>query len=302
MDNATSEPYTIPTTAETKSSGNIDILTVAKSWVRASVLTPEEDYNAQFAAQKMSVLGNDLVKTAIDALLESKVLSRRNRGRPAPGRGFDITDAVNISLRKHLGEIQFSSAIRYKEFLDAKFRAGETVMLDWATNDGEILAITNLQAHGRIQTVGKGIPKNKFGLNDGDYQTKQMDKRRLLFQMEIVPTSLYMYDSALSIAETLSAAGNAPPKSEALPIWYGISGKLIPSYWRKVVMGVLGTMALRPAMRISELARMFAPGLVEWEIRILVGWLVKVGALEVLVEGQEGWNVREWWWMIAGKV
>jgi B-block binding subunit of TFIIIC len=302
MDNAASEPYTVPASADRRGGGNFDILTIAKSWVRASVLTPEEDYDAQSAAQKMSALGNNIIKIAIDSLLESKVLSRRNRGRPAPGRGFDMTDTANISLRKNLGEKQFSSAIKYKAFLDAKFCAGETVVMDWAANDGETLAITNLQAHGRILTVGKGIPNNKFGLNDGGYQTKQMDKRRLLFQIEIVPTATYIYDSALGIAETLSATENLPPKSEALPIWYGISGKLIPTYWRKVVTGVLGTMALRPAIRISELGRMFAPGLTEWEIRMLVEWLVKVGALEVLMEGEEGWNVREWWWIIAGNV
>lgn len=302
MDNAASEPYTLPATTIPKAARSVDTLTIAKSWVRASVLTPEEDYDAKFTAQKISILGNDVIRTAIDALMESKVICRRNRGRPTPGRGFDVTDAVNISLRKHLGEKQFSSAIKYKTILDEKFCAGETVMLDWAADDGEMLAITNLQAHGRIRTVGRDIPSNKFGLNDGNYQTKQMDKHRLLFDIEIVPTPSYVYGRDLGILEILSAAENAPPKSEALPIWYGISGKLIPIYWRKVVIGVLGTMSLRPAIRISELGRIFTPALVEWEIRMLVDWLVRIGALELLMEGQEGWNVREWWWMIAGMV
>jgi len=63
---------------------------------------------------------------------------------------------------------------------------------------------------------------------------------------------------------------------------------------------VLATMALRPGVKISEVGRIMGVGMEEWEVRLVVEWCIGVGALEVVKQGLEGWNVSEWWWLIAG--
>ena len=226
---------------------------------------------------------------------------QRNKGRPTPNRGVEITDTFAAALRKHLDETHLAQAVACKASLDAKFRAGATVTVEWAAKDGEILAITNLQAHGRIKLEPKGVPMNKFGLTGGGYQTKKMDKAVLHFDLQILPTSSYIYDVDIPILSAITSEF-LPPRgiAGAIPVWYDIAENLIPPMWKKVLCVVLATIAMRPGVMLKELVRIFTPALEEWEMRILIEWGLRVGALTVLREGHDGWNVAEWWWVIGG--
>ncbi len=302
MEYAASEQYTMPISEEPPPNLDIDELTVAKSWARANTLTPAGSYDKDFAARKLASIGNGAVAAATSSLFESKVLMQRNKGRPTPNRGVEITDTFASALRKHLDETHLTQAVAFKTFLDAKFRAGEIPVVEWAAKDGEILAITNLQAHGRIKLEPKGVPMNRFGLTGGGYQTKRMDKANLRFDLQILPTPSYIYDADLPIFSSLSPEFS-PPRgiAGAIPVWYDIGENLIPNMWKKVLCVVLATIAMRPGALPKELVRIFAPALEEWEMRVLIEWGLRVGALTVLREGCDGWNVAEWWWVIGGR-
>jgi hypothetical protein len=301
MEYAASEQHTIAVSQELLPNLEVDQFTVAKSWARANTLTPSESYDKDFAAHKLAMIGNGVVAAATSALFESKVLMQRNKGRPTPNRGVEITDTFAAALRKHLDETHLVQAVACKASLDAKFRAGATVTVEWAAKDGEILAITNLQAHGRIRLEPKGVPMNKFGLTGGGYQTKKMDKAVLHFDLQILPTSSYIYDADIPILSALTSEF-LPPRgiAGAIPIWYDIAENLIPAMWKKVLCVVLATIAMRPGAVLKELVRIFTPALEEWEMQILIEWGLRVGALTVLREGYDGWNVAEWWWVIGG--
>jgi hypothetical protein len=302
MEHAASEQYTTAISQDPPPNLAIDKFTVAKSWARANTLTPARSYNKDFAARKLATIGNGIVAAATSALFESKVLMQRNKGRPTPNRGVEITDTFASALRKHLDETHLTQAAAFKASLDAKFRAGEIVMVEWTAKDGEILAITNLQAHGRVKLEPKGVPMNRFGLTGGGYQTKRMDKANLRFELQILPTASYIFDADLPILSAL-ASKHSPPRgiAGAIPVWYDIGENLIPAMWKKVLCVVLATIAMRPGAVLKELVRIFTPALEEWEMRILIEWGLRVGALTVLREGYDGWNVAEWWWVIGGK-
>jgi len=301
MEHAASEQSTLPISQEPPPNLDIDQFTIAKSWARANTVTPSESYDRDFAVRKLGTIDSGVLSAATSALFESKVLMQRNKGRPIPNRGVEITDTFAASLRKHLDETHLTQAVVFKASLDAKLRSGEVVMVEWAAKDGEILAITNLQAHGRIKLEPKGVPMNKFGLTGGGYQTKKMDKAALHFDLQILPTDSYLYDANIPILAALTPEF-WPPRgiAGAIPVWYDIAENLIPAMWKKVVSIVLATIAMRPGAMLKELVRIFTPALEEWEMRILIDWGLRVGALTVLREGYEGWNVAEWWWVIGG--
>jgi hypothetical protein len=302
MEHAASEQYTMAISQELPPNLDIDKFTVAKSWARANTLTPAGSYNKDFAARKLATIGNGIVAAATSALFESKVLMQRNKGRPTPNRGVEITDTFASALRNHLDETHLTQAAAFKASLDTKFHAGEVVTVEWTAKDGEILAITNLQAYGRIKVEPKGVPMNRFGLTGGGYQTKRMDKANLRFELQILPTPSYIFDADLPILSALTS-DHSPPLgiAGAIPIWFDIGENLIPAMWKKVLCVVLATIAMRPGAVLMELVRIFSPALEEWEMRILIEWGLRVGALTVLREEFEGWNVAEWWWVVGGR-
>jgi hypothetical protein len=302
MEYAASENYTIALPRDKPINYDIDELTVARSWAKANTLTPKDTYDKDFAAQKLAMLGNDMVTAATTSLFESKVLMQRNKGRRIPDRGVEITDTFSAGLRKHLNEKHLTQAAEYKASLDAKLRAGEIVKVDWMANEGEILALTNLQANGRIKLEPQGVPMNRFGLTNGDYQTKKMDKARLRFAMQIIPTDKYIFDEDLPILDKLTE-NFEPPRGikGAIPMWYDIAENVNPNWWKKTLSVVLSMMALRPGAEVKDLVRLFKPTLEEWEMRLLIEWGLRVGALMPLREGHEGWTVGEWWWIIGGR-
>ncbi|KFY38063.1 hypothetical protein V495_06777 [Pseudogymnoascus sp. VKM F-4514 (FW-929)] len=293
---------------ETPLSPQGDMVRIARSWARASTLTPADSFNPVTASTKLRGLGPEVMRDAITQLVEAKVIMPVNKGRPAPGRGFEATDVLTAALSRILTQAHYSEAVAYKERLDEAFKKDEIVMLEYTASEGEILATTNMQSAQRIVQTGHRIPMNKFGLTEGNYQTKKMDKTKLLFDIQISPLDTYVYDDAhpLIRSNMLSIEHNPPPKPHdgALPLWYDINDQLIPGLWRKVMGAVLATIMQRPGIEAKEVTRLLSPALEEWEARLAVEWAFGVDALKEVAPGTgiEGWTVGEWWWWVAGKI
>lgn len=285
-----------------------DMLRIARSWARASTLTPVDSFDATTASAKLRGLGPEVMRDAISQLVEAKVIMPVNKGRPAPGRGFEATDLLTAALVRILSQAHYNEAVAYKVRLDEAFKKDEIVMLEYTASEGEILATTNLQSAQRIVQTGHRIPMNKFGLTEGNYQTKKMDKTKLLFDIQISPSDTYVFDDAhpLIRSNMLSKEHNPPPKPHdgALPLWYDINDQLIPGLWRKVIGAVLATIMQRPGIEAKEVTRLLSPALEEWEARLVVEWAFGVDALKEVAPGTgiEGWTVGEWWWWVAGKI
>ncbi|KAF7943591.1 uncharacterized protein EAE97_005662 [Botrytis byssoidea] len=288
---------------------------LAKSWCRAAAVTPDHLWDSKAANKLLNRLPSAIIIEAREDLLKNKIITKNKRLR-TNGRVYNLPDAFNavfVRTGKIIFEKQYREAYLFKCDLDQKFRNGESIVnIPWGVNEGAVLAITNLQANGCIHIQKSNIRANKFGLTEGGYETRLIDKAKYRFQMDIAPTSSYVYNHAIP---NLDAMISEPPfvgARGALPVWRSITGEVIEGMWRKVLLGVTGAFVLRSSIDIEGLERVFAPSLDAWEIKQLIDWGVEKGVWQKCdyeglgvtareAQDMEGWEVGDWWWMIVGK-
>jgi len=285
----------------------IDDFAVCRSWVRVAAITPNEDWNRDFAKSKLASFNRSLLSDVLDSLTSQKIVKKRAANKAKNGRVYEIHDTWSTSLRRHMKESQFIEAVTFKRWMDAQFASGvQSVKADYFANEGTIMCLTSLQAHGRIRFLGADIPMNRFGLGDGGYETKKIPKERLRFTIDIYPTSEYIFDDSNPVLSNILFRD--PPRGGEqgeIPIWYGLTGKPIWRVWYKILAAVGQVVALRAGVNITGLKESFRVTLEDWEWRLLLEWGVEVGMFVRLGEegmggGGEGWSVGEWWWAVVG--
>ena len=297
----------------------IEKLAIAKSWVRANVITPDEAYNSPEARRTLEKFGEDLITRAIRALITERVIYHRNRGRITPGRNYDITDQflTNMGKKRSLELTQLRRAAQFKtNVLDEIFRSGDKFVLNDDAQDGDILALINLAERDMVRIIPRDPPRDKWGLTDTGYLTRMMDKSKLRFTIDVVPVSgKYVYGPPLH--ETISTVpvpknglDSADPDAvdittAKIPLWLDIHRNFVKVLWDSSVAVVLGAIALRPGIRDGEVAELVSPTLGGWEVELVTGWLEKVGAVKRssgsgAAKGNEArWEVKEWWWTVV---
>jgi hypothetical protein len=278
-------------------------LTIAKSWVRATALTPEEDWDPKIAGAKLAELGLPLVEQALELLTDSRVIMHRAKHRATPGRSYEATDFFSTTLRKHVKETAFLEAVAFKKLLDETFLngSGEGVKADYMADEGTLMCITQLQAHGRVKLIPVGVPMNKFGLMGGGYEPRKLSKGKLRFEMFVHPTDSYIFDIDNDVLRGFF--DRVPPRGDsgAIPVWYGVSEMVIKDIWKKILVAVSQIVALRTGVTVNGLAKIFKPVLEEWETKLLLEWGAEVGLFERLHGEVDGWTVKEWWWLTVGR-
>ena len=277
--------------------------TLARGLIKALVLTPEYDYDKNVARAKLLRVGEDVVEEVTQVLLAEKVIMPVNKGRVVPGRAYQPTDAFFSPLRKHGSELLFTDAMAFKIFLDAEFASGKRyVRHEYLANEGAIMCITNLQAHGRIKLKSFNVPMNTMGLTGGGYETRKMPKETFRFAMDIHPTISYLYNKDIPPLQILAFL--EPPTAGAPgegPIWYGVTNKLIRSVWKQVLVALSTIVSVRSGASVASLEQSLRPALEEWEIRRFMEWGVNVGLVERPDPFIEGWKMGEWWWVVVGE-
>ncbi len=293
------DPYVLPLIRERQSAQPQDAedLTTVKSWIRANIITPESTYNSSAARAKLSTFPDRTVEDALKQLLLDRVLSQENKGRLIPGRNYDISDFFISRLKKNLQSTHFHRAAAYKQQLDHEFEEKGFANYSYAAKDGDMIVIVNLVAHQRITIVPIGVPMNKWGQTDGSYETRQMDKRRLNFSLELRPSPTYIYGNPLPPLPVPPSQHLQDPMAK-IPLWYDIHGSLVPVMWEMALAAVLAVLAIRPGIGVLDLERVMRPALEVWELQEVLGWLVSAKAAKNV--GQ-GFSVEdEWWWLALG--
>ncbi|GKZ28345.1 RNA polymerase III transcription initiation factor complex subunit [Aspergillus brasiliensis] len=282
-------------------------LEVAKTWVRANVVTPEEKYRPAEARQALEVFGEHVVQQALQSLVTERALSMGNRGRITPGRNYDVTEYFLLALgrRRVIESTELRRAQRFKtEILDPTLRKQGYMDIDYNAEDGDMLVVINLFATGRVVLQPRDVPREKYGLTDGGYLTRQIDKDKLRFSMEVRPAKSYVYGNPIQEKVTslvaprpqgIDAATQLPAK---IPLWYDIHGMFVRVLWDMALAAVVGCVATRPGIDASAIAGMLKPTMGEWEVQLLLEWLEGVG----VATRNSGWVVREWWWMVLGDI
>lgn len=277
-------------------------LTQAKSWIRAVALSSPNDLenNADFM-EATEKFGKKIADDALAELLGSKVIMHRSKKRVnLSTRDYEATELFSKSLRREVKPKCFRDASVFKRYMDSTFRSGTAcIRVDYMAWEGDVMVISNLQAHGRIKLEAIGVPREKFGLTEGGYETKKIPRERLRFDMDVYPTSTYMYDDENPVLLAALAMGAPRGHQQALPVWFTISETLNRTLWKEVYSAVGQVMALHAGIDIPELVRMFSPTLEEWEIRLLLEWGQEVGLFRRLDAEIDGWTADEWWWAYA---
>lgn len=279
---------------------------VTKSYVRANIVTPEDTYDPVKSKTILERFGDHRIHSAVETLVRDRIIGQSNRGRVAPGRNYDITDHLLQQLnRRRLIECGIlRDAARFKvSTLDFQLQNNTTAEVQYNAEDGHILAILNLFANGRVQMFPRGAPRDKFGLVDDGYLTRQMDKTKLRFSIDVRPTRSYVSgnpvkDLIASIPPpSLSPSEKGVPQK--IPLWMDLNGHLVEPLWEMGIASVLGCVAVREGLSSQGISSMIKPAMAAWEIEAMLCWLADVGVAEGVESGSEKrWKVKEWWWMV----
>ncbi|GAD97524.1 TFIIIC transcription initiation factor complex subunits Tfc3 [Paecilomyces variotii No. 5] len=278
-------------------------LEMVKTWVRANVITPEETYRPADARQALERFGERLVRDAVQSLVMERSISMGNKGRIAPGRNYDITDhfLAMLSRRRPIDSTQLKIAARFKTaVLDKEFRQQTHHEVSYAAEDGEILVLINLLAEGRITLRPRDPPRDKYGLTDGGYLTRLIDKGKLRFAIEAHPVyGKYVYGNP--IREKSSTV--PPPRGDMdrdiidrpampspmqwtlrpfpgrIPVWFDVHRNFIKRVWDLSAATVIGIVALRPGISAASIASMVKPSMGAWEVELLLEWMEQVSVV-----------------------
>jgi len=266
---------------------------VAKSWIRANIMTPEANYNPEVARAKLLTFNEATIELALKDLMASRILSQQNKGRLIPGRNYNISQHVLDRLKKNLDAERYLCAAAYKRQLDKDLEEKGAVEFAPSANDGIVLAVLNMQAHGRIEVRPKNPPMNKFGLTDGGYETRKMDKSRLNFTCEIRRKDAYIAGNPLLPLPPPPSQHLGIPVSK-IPLWYDIHDTLMPAVWDLVLAATMAVVALRPGIGAKEMAKSMRPSLEARELEMVLEWMVLAKAAKTV---GKGFMVEEWWWL-----
>ena len=274
-----------------------DEIAIAKSWIRANVITSEANYDSKLARAKLSSVGESSIDTALQQLLEARLLMQQNKGRLVPGRNYDISDFFLSRMRKRLSASQFYQAASFKRKLDKELLAKGSAEFFYAAENGDLLAVLNMLAHKRISVRTKNPPMEKFGLIDGGYMTRRMDKSRLNFDVEIWMEPSYVIGNPLLPLQPPPRQHLEDPMAK-IPVWYDIHDNFIPIMWEMALAATLAILSMRPGVTAHEIERSIRPSLGAWELQMILEWLVEVKAG---TKSGMRFMVDEWWWLCLGE-
>jgi hypothetical protein len=279
----------------------------AKSWVRANIITPEKTYRPNEAKDILELFGEPLITNATQMLINERVISLISHGPLGPSRNYDISENFLQALGRKRGidSTQLRRAVEFKSaILDPELQKTGTTELRYNAEDGDILALINLYATGHIQLQPHDAPRDKFGLTDGGYLTRQMDKKRLRFPVKIIPTEKYVFgnpvkDKAAAVIIPPAPSASGPGHPPKIPLWYDINGELEQHLWTMVMGPILGSLVMRPGVNAQSISNMIKPIMGAWETVKILQWMEEVGIVKADGEGENAcWRLQESWWMI----
>ncbi|KAI5300703.1 hypothetical protein KEM56_002253 [Ascosphaera pollenicola] len=285
-------------------------LEAAKTWVRASIVAPDDTFDPKAAETMLSHIEARKLSEAKQSLVQDGTIHQRNKGRFVPGRSYDLTDHFvhTLGRRRQVDSTQLKRATFFKQtILDREFHLSGKYMLKYDAEDGDILALINLIRSGRISIHPINPPRDKYGLTDGGYLTRMMDKGKLKFDVEFRPVEgRYVYTNPVEMTPKIPR-GDLPPDFPAsatekppcmIPLWFDIHGNIVRVLWESSAAAVLGIVAARPGSKPEDIARMLHPCLAAWEVDLVLDYMVEAGIVDRLGSGDLKVSyVKEWWWM-----
>lgn len=307
----------------------IDDALRARSWIRANTATPQTDYNGNRAHDKLQNLGNPTLERVVADLVDHNMIRMRKLKRLLPGRNFDFTALFARDFRRSFDVSIFMDAVKFKKALDATF-ANEDLnkrvhTISRTAGDGAVMGLLTLVNDGKVRLIPRLPPVNNtlkdpsprlsvWGFSEGDYVHRCIDRKRLLWNVDVVPTDTYQFGNPLyqsipqqnardidcwnALLEPPLPGKNDP--SALLPIWSTIDGdKVTWPWWYRILNLVLQALMFQPGASASEIHRQ-CPGLSAelFEVELVLKWLMSVNAARQPTPGT--FEVQPGFWAVFG--
>lgn len=293
-------------------------LCVAKSWVFASILTPDMGFDQGVVRAKLAGLAptstatDDLLYRALKVLQDEKLIQKTaNNQKSALSASRGIWEPARklyerFEERRMITAAMLRRAAMFKfDVLDPAFERNELVSIqkDGIIDDGTMVAVVNLISNGLIRArPGADVPRTRYGLDweHIGYKTREMDKSLLEFTVNLVKMDGYTF------GDTSQAGRSVPiPRGDAdlamghIPPWLDIHGRFQASLWEMFVAGVLGLVVQLPGVGAREISRALGFALDEGEVGLVMRWCVEAGfaTMEARSGGYE--TTRDWWLCIS---
>lgn len=280
-------------------------LDIARSWIKSLCSMSIGKYSVEDIRDKFFTLlpGNkrktsELFKEAIELLAKQRVICRSKKP-PLGGRPYRLSEGYMSALSKMAQSSKYRDAAAFKMRLDATFRLGKKLTVPYTLNDGAMMALTNLNAAGRIRLMPTNLPNIPLGFEPGNYESRKYPKSYYHFGIEAMPTDVYLYNEQIHVLKAVVDAG--PPSDSQdgeLPQWVDIFSKPNKARWRDILGAVCFAMATRGSMDIEGICSALCPILDDFEASLIVTWGKKTGVLTDLPNGT-GSAVGEWWWLVV---
>jgi hypothetical protein len=285
----------------------------ARSWIRANTATPQEIYDGNMAHEKLSPLGIPILERGVTELVDNGVLRMRKLKRLLPGRNYNFMASIALQYRRTFELEDFMNAAAFKKTLDAAFvgeDAGKrAVPVARTANNGAVMALLSLLNEGRVKLVPKlpsvnntftaPLPRlSVWGFSEGDYVHRAIDRKRLFWDIDVVPTSTYQFGNPLEplpLPPVPSKTGEPvawpqwtepplPGKNDPealLPIWSSIDGQSVTwPWWNRILNIVIQSIMFQPGVTAAEIYRACPSNTVElFEVELIISWLLKVNAV-----------------------
>ncbi|KAH6891999.1 hypothetical protein B0T10DRAFT_282465 [Thelonectria olida] len=278
-------------------------LDIAKSWIRSLCCTDETRYSPFLIKEKFSKLANGdadennkLLRHAIADLTRRRIICKSKRP-PLGGRPYRLNESYSYTLAKLAQQQKYQEAIAFKTKLDAVFRRGETMKVPYVLDDGSVMALTNMNASGRVRLVPTDVPHIPMGFEPGNYESRKYPKSYYHFGIEVVMTDRYQYNEEI---EVLNMAAEAGPPLEGpqgeLPQWIDFFGQRDVKRWTRVLGAFCFVYATRGLLTNEGICSALKPVLEEFEAQMIIDWGKNSGVLKDSGQGM-GVMVGEWWWL-----
>ncbi|OBR12181.1 Tfiiic transcription initiation factor complex subunits tfc3 [Colletotrichum higginsianum IMI 349063] len=306
---ATSRPATclVDEDNESMTKPDAEDLVTAMSWLRSLCYTHRDRYAPQDIRKKMASIGGGN-EDRIQSLLEQAVETLQGQGvitdsklKALEGRPYRLTETFLPRFMKWTHEVKFIDAARFKSQLDVSFRQGEKIRIPYVLKDGEVMAMMNLQASGRVIVTTVDVPSIPLGFDPGNYESRKYPKSYYNFGLEIAPTGTYVYDDDLDILR--QAKSDKPPRenhNRAIPLWSDFFGEMDIDRWSQVLGAVAFVIATRGPLDVASVCAVLKPYLQEFEVQMVFDWGRRNGVLKGMALGASC-TVDEWWWLLIGR-
>ncbi|KAI0552093.1 hypothetical protein F4679DRAFT_592597 [Xylaria curta] len=284
------------------------VLERARTWVRSICCTSLKGVNVKdkLVPKLLELGGGDAVETnrilekAVEELNREKVITR-TKGKDLGGN-FRIHGMFSKQLEKMAATPKFRQAIAFKTHLDEVFRQSDEYTMPYASDDGSIMAVLNLQAHGRTRVDAVDMPNIPFGFEPGNYEGRTFPKSYYHFKVRLVRTETYLFNEDMALLN--QAQGMEPPTQGPqgkIPIWVDFFGEVNATRWADYVSMVVFTFAIKGPITPKMCVTLLKPMIEEFEVQLIIDWLDGLGLIHQAVEGC-GVTAAEWWWLVAGHI